>query len=133
MVGFIDAHREAYGVELICAVLPIAPSTYYLQKARQADPTRLPARTRRDGALRPEITRVWEDTSLDPAGLEPAPVAANPDLQPDRDGQPRSVRHQVLHLYRAPLSAALDSTAARSPHRAAAPFAPAVGPYRRPR
>ncbi|MGH2372208.1 MAG: IS3 family transposase [bacterium] len=59
MVGFIDAHRARYGVEPICAVLPIAPATYYEQKTRQADPTRLPARTQRDARLRPEITRVW--------------------------------------------------------------------------
>ena len=36
MVSFIDDHREAYGVEPICAVLPIAPSVYYEQKAREA-------------------------------------------------------------------------------------------------
>ena len=29
MVDFIDEHRDEYGVEPICAVLPIAPSTYY--------------------------------------------------------------------------------------------------------
>ena len=60
MVGFIDAHRETYGVEPICAVLPIAPSTYYEQKARQADPRRQPARVRREARLRPEIQRVWQ-------------------------------------------------------------------------
>jgi putative transposase len=59
MVAFVDAHRATYGVEPICAVLPIAPSTYYEQKARQADPTRLPARAQRDARLRPEIERVW--------------------------------------------------------------------------
>lgn len=59
MVGFIDTHRGAYGVEPICAVLPIAPSTYYAQQARAADPTRQPARAQRDAALRLEITRVW--------------------------------------------------------------------------
>ena len=47
MVAFIDAHREPYGVEPICAVLPIAPSTYYAQKARRADPRRRPARAQR--------------------------------------------------------------------------------------
>ena len=62
MVRFIDTHREAYGVEPICAILPIAPSTYYEQKARQADPTRLPARAQRDAGLRPEIQRVWQAT-----------------------------------------------------------------------
>ena len=60
MVAFIDQHRDPYGVEPICAILPIAPSTYYEYKARQADPSRLPARARRDAALRPEIARVWE-------------------------------------------------------------------------
>ncbi|TFG94006.1 MAG: IS3 family transposase [Myxococcales bacterium] len=61
MVSFIDDHREAYGVEPICRVLPIAPSVYYEQKARQADPLRLPARLARDGELRVEIERVWKE------------------------------------------------------------------------
>ncbi len=59
MVEFVDGHRESYGVEPICAVLPIAPSTYYEHKARQADPRRQPARAQRDAALGPEIERVW--------------------------------------------------------------------------
>jgi hypothetical protein len=29
MVRFIDDHRNMYGVEPICRVLPIAPSTYF--------------------------------------------------------------------------------------------------------
>jgi putative transposase len=61
MVAFIDDHREAYGVELICSVLPIAPSTYYEQKARQVDPSRLPERLVRDVELREEIERVWKE------------------------------------------------------------------------
>ena len=60
MVSYINKNREAYGVEPICAVLPIAPSTYYEQKARQADPGRLPLRTQRDAMLRGQIRRVWE-------------------------------------------------------------------------
>jgi putative transposase len=59
MVAFIDAHRATYGVEPICSVLPIAPSTYYEAKARHADPTRMPGRAQRDDELRDEITRVW--------------------------------------------------------------------------
>jgi putative transposase len=62
MVRFIDAHRQAFGVEPICAVLPIAPTTYYEQKARERDPARLPARAQRDARLKPEITRVWQAT-----------------------------------------------------------------------
>lgn len=61
MVSFIDEHRATYGVEPICAVLPIAPSTYYEQKARQADPGRLPARAQRDAMLQREIRRVWDE------------------------------------------------------------------------
>ncbi len=38
MIAFIDDHREAYGVEPICEVLPIAPSTYHTHAARRADP-----------------------------------------------------------------------------------------------
>lgn len=59
MVAFIDAHREAYGVEPICAVLPIAPSTYYLHKDREANPSRRSARAQRDDVVRTEIRRVW--------------------------------------------------------------------------
>jgi putative transposase len=59
MVDFIETHRAAYGVEPICAVLPIAPSTYYESKARVADPTRVSQRAQRDAQLRPAIDRVW--------------------------------------------------------------------------
>jgi transposase InsO family protein len=61
MVEFIDRHRDAYGVESICTQLPIAPSLYYEHKAREADPTRLPPRLRRDRALAQEIRRVYEE------------------------------------------------------------------------
>jgi len=61
MVSFIDAHRAEYGVEPICTQLPIAPSTYYECKAREVDPTRLPARARRDIELSGEIQRVYDE------------------------------------------------------------------------
>jgi transposase InsO family protein len=61
MVAFIDDHRQEYGVEPICSVLPIAPSTYYRHKAREADPSLHSARAQRDEELRPEIRRVWKD------------------------------------------------------------------------
>ncbi len=61
IVSFIGEHREAHGVEPICKQLPIAPSTYYEQKAREADPSRLPKRAIRDGELREEIERVWKE------------------------------------------------------------------------
>ena len=58
---FIDEHRCVYGVEPICDVVPIAPSTYFEHKARETDPTRLPARAQRDAVLRREILRVWKE------------------------------------------------------------------------
>ena len=61
MVDFIEAHRDAHEVEPICAVLPIAPSSYYEHKAREVDPQRLPARAQRDAELRAQIQRVWEE------------------------------------------------------------------------
>ena len=57
MVGFIDDH----GVEPICKVLPIAPSTYYDHLTKRADPARPSDRARRDTTLRPEIKRVFEE------------------------------------------------------------------------
>jgi putative transposase len=61
MVTFIDQHRAMYGVEPICAVLPIAPSTYFLRKAQQQDSAQRSARQRRDDELRAAIQRVWDD------------------------------------------------------------------------
>ena len=61
MNAFIDDHRDAYGVEPICKVLPIAPSTYYLHAARQADPAKVPARVQRDEHLCTAIQRVWDE------------------------------------------------------------------------
>ena len=61
MIAFIDAHREVYGVEPICRVLPIAPSTYHERVAQRRDPARQSARARRDEALKPEVMRVFVD------------------------------------------------------------------------
>ena len=48
MVQFIDDHRAWLGVEPICAVLPIAPSTYHRHRHQRTDPTRRSARAQRD-------------------------------------------------------------------------------------
>jgi len=60
MVGYIDDHRDRFGVEPICAVLPIAPSTYFLHKARQQDSANQSARTRCDAELKVAIQRIWD-------------------------------------------------------------------------
>jgi putative transposase len=59
MIAFIDDHRDAHGVEPICRVLPIAPSTYHAHLARRADPDK--ARVRRDTALCGKVRRVFEE------------------------------------------------------------------------
>ena len=61
MVAFIDAHREVHGVESICMLLPIAPSTYCRHKAEQRDPTRCSARAHRDEVLRAIIRRIYDE------------------------------------------------------------------------
>jgi hypothetical protein len=67
MVRYIDDHKGRFGVEPICAVLPIAPSTYYEQKARERELARRPARAIRDEQLKPEIQRVFDRTSASTA------------------------------------------------------------------
>jgi len=61
MIAFIDEHREAHGVEPICRVLPIAPSSYREHVARRRSPARRPPRARRDETLKVEVRRVFEE------------------------------------------------------------------------
>ena len=61
MIAFIDDHREAYGVEPICRVLPVAPSTCHEHVARLRDPARRSPRAKRDAALKVEVRRVFEE------------------------------------------------------------------------
>ncbi len=60
MITFIDDHREAHGVEPICKVLPIAPSTYHDHVVKRTDASRLSVRARRDAVLKDEVQRVFE-------------------------------------------------------------------------
>ncbi len=52
MIAFVEEHRDVHGVEPICRLLPIAPSTYYEHVARRRDPAKLSARAKRDAELR---------------------------------------------------------------------------------
>jgi len=61
MIAFIDDHRAAHGVEPICRVLPIAPSTYHAHAAQRANPAKLSARARRDAGLKEDIQRVFQE------------------------------------------------------------------------
>ena len=72
MIAFIDDHRGAYGVEPICRVLPIAPSTYHAHAARRGDPDQAvgagQARRRLEGRdparLRGELPGLWRAQGL---------------------------------------------------------------------
>lgn len=61
VVKFIDTNRALYGVEPICRVVQIAPSTYYRCKSLEAKPEQRCQRYHRDEALKPEIMRVWQE------------------------------------------------------------------------
>jgi putative transposase len=60
MIAFIDEQRKEYGVEPICRVLPIAPSTYHEHAAQRRDPERMSARAQRDEVLKAEVKRVFD-------------------------------------------------------------------------
>jgi putative transposase len=83
MISFIDDHRAAYGVEPICRVLPIAPSTYHAHVAQRADPAKASARGRRDARLRArdpprlrgKFRGLWRAQNLAALGREGASVA----------------------------------------------------------
>jgi len=61
MIAFIDDHRDAYGIEPICTVLPIAPSTYHAHVAQRIDAGKRSARARRDATMKLEVQRVFAE------------------------------------------------------------------------
>ena len=61
MIAFIDDHRDVHGVEPICEVLPIAPSTYRAHAAAWRDPEKSSAKAKRDAELREKIRRVYDE------------------------------------------------------------------------
>ena len=68
MVAFIDDHHEAYGVEPICAVLPIAPSTYYASRgAIGASATRCRVAPDHSAGVDGAARGVWREEDLEAA------------------------------------------------------------------
>jgi hypothetical protein len=59
MISFVDEYRSVFGVEPICNVLPIAPSTYHAHAHPRTNPDSAPPRVKRDAVLAPEIERVF--------------------------------------------------------------------------
>jgi putative transposase len=60
MTVFIDEHRAVFGVEPICRVLAIAPTTYYARAAIARDPELASDRAKRDEKDSREIKRVFD-------------------------------------------------------------------------
>jgi putative transposase len=56
MVAYIDGHRDEFGVEPICAVMQMAPSTYYAAKKREVSPS---ARALRDAVMMQILMALW--------------------------------------------------------------------------
>jgi putative transposase len=54
MLRYIDEHRDEFGVEPICTILQVAPSTYYAAKSRPPS-----ARSVRDAVLIPVLVAIW--------------------------------------------------------------------------
>lgn len=61
MIAFIDDHRATYGVEPICRVLKIAPSTFHAHDVRRRRPEMAPPRIQRDETLKPHVLRVFTE------------------------------------------------------------------------
>jgi hypothetical protein len=58
MIAFIEEHRDVFGVEPICKVLPLAPSTYYERLGITKNPDRASIRAKSDADICGEIERV---------------------------------------------------------------------------
>ena len=56
MVAYIDGHRDQFGVEPICRVLEMAPSTYYAAKQRELSPSQ---RALRDAVMAQVLMVLW--------------------------------------------------------------------------
>jgi hypothetical protein len=76
MMAFINDHRGAHGVEPICKVLPIAPSTYHAHVAKRRDPAKLSERARQDALLRIEIRGVFDQNFSSTAAQDLAATQA---------------------------------------------------------
>ena len=61
MTAFIEDHRGEFGVEPMCRMLQIAPSTYYERRAIARDPDRASARAKSDADLCIKINAAWEE------------------------------------------------------------------------
>lgn len=94
MKTFIDEHRDAHGVEPICKVLPIAPSTCFAHAARRADPDKQSTRAKSDAALMIEIRRVFDENFGVHGARKNLPRAKRGGVAATR---PRRDRRRPLH------------------------------------
>ena len=83
MVEYIDTHRAEFGVEPICDVLQVAPSSYYAAKSRPVS-----ARAIRDAVMIPILVAIWRRTTA--------------STVPTSSGKPRVVRGMRSAATRSP-------------------------------
>ena len=97
-MAFIDAHRSnrsggrRWGVEPICRVLQIAPSTYYDAKDRPAS-----AGAERDAELRPKLRDLWERNYSVYGRRKLTTAAHKAALDVGRDQVARLMRAEGIH------------------------------------
>ena len=62
MIQFIDGNKYLYGIELICRVLPITPSTYHHAKYSDYYPEQRSLRIQYDEFYLSKIRSIWKDS-----------------------------------------------------------------------
>ncbi|MDY7096411.1 MAG: IS3 family transposase [Acidobacteriota bacterium] len=113
MVSYIDAHRGEFGVEPICEVLQVAPSTYYAAKSRPPS-----ARARRDAELVPALVELWEANYRAYGARKLHKAAQRAGLDIGRDQTARLMRQagiEGVRRGRRPRTTKADERAPRSP------------------
>jgi hypothetical protein len=122
-VAFVDAHRDdvvegrRLGVELICSVLQVAPSSYYAAKTRPPSP-----RARRDAELIPQLVTLWENNYRVYGARKLCKAARRAGLEGGRD--------QVARLMGRDRGRPTDEAGPHHAHRSGR--GPASGPGRTP-
>jgi putative transposase len=92
IVEFIDANRDELGVEPICEVLQVAPSTYYAAKTRQPS-----ARALRDAVTAPQLVALWEANYRVYGARKLWKAAQRAGLEVGRDQVARLMRTAGIH------------------------------------
>lgn len=92
IVAFIDEQRDEFGVEPICTVLQVAPSTYYAAKSRP-----MSARAARDAVMIPILVALWTANYRVYGAHKLWKAAQRAGHEIGRDQVARLMRHAGIH------------------------------------